>query len=99
MLNESTAYLAIECVLLHTGQILVLEKGSNKRRRILLMQPGKEIQLGNPPTYDRQRAAVDEFRQSIYTPAIVVPACVTTTAGVNSSIKVTCSFSLSMIRS
>ena len=62
----------IECVLLQTGQILVLEKGSNKGRMILLMQPGKGVQLGNVPL-----AAVDEFRQSIYDGSINPCYCCT----------------------
>ena len=53
MLNENTTYVATESVLLHSGQILVLEKCRNKGRMIILTQPGEGVQLGSVPMTDR----------------------------------------------
>ena len=65
MLNENTAYVAIDSVLLHSGQIPSVEEMQQQRENDYI-NAARQRSAARQRTYDRQRAAVDEFRQNIY---------------------------------
>ena len=76
--------MVIESVLLHTEQMLLLKKGSKEGKMIPLLQPGEGVQLGSQ--YMTDRGKLSKNSDGIFTlvhliPAIVVPVCVTTMAG------------------
>ena len=86
MLNESTDYVAIENILLHTGLVQLLNKGSKEGQMFALMQPCEGVQQGNPLLTDREQLLMisDSLLMLAHLiPAIVVPVCVTTMVGLS----------------
>ena len=76
--------MAIENALLHTEQMLLLKKGSKEGKMIASLQPGEGVQLGSHYMTDRGQLLMISDSLLILAqliPAIVVPVCVTTMAG------------------
>ena len=83
-LNDNTGLVTTENALLHTGQMLLLKKGSKEGKMIASLQPGEGVQLGNLLMTDRGQLLKNSdrvFTLAQLIPAIVVPICVMTMVG------------------
>ena len=83
-LNDNTGLVTTENALLHTGLMLLLKKGSKEGKMIASLQPGEGVQLDDLLMTDRGQLLKNSdrvFTLAQLIPAIVVPVCVMTMAG------------------
>ena len=83
-LNDNTGLVTTENALLHTGQMLLLKKGSKEGKMIVSLQPNVGVRLGNLLMTNRGQLLKNSDRVLTLAqliPTIVVPICVMTMAG------------------